>query len=182
MGASFLDAFITLLIELGMPWTERTPFYLVGIFVLILFPFFLRNIRIGQARNLLKRSNTVFHEERRNMEQAAIQKVADIPTALLGLADQALSMQRRGLAEEIIQLVPSNRKYRYELQKLQLKIHPPPPPIEQELFVIEQLIENGLLEVAHNRFKKASQQWPNHPDIERLSHHFSIKNESEPAL
>ena len=175
MGASFLDALITLMIEFGLPWTPKTPYFLVGIFALVMLPFFLRNIRIGQARNLLKRSNTVFHLERQKMENAAISKVADIPTALMGLADQAISMKRFELAEKILALVPMERKYRHELHKLQLKINPPPPPIEKEIFAIEQLLENSLIEVAENRYQKLCDRWPNHPELQRLAPRFLNK-------
>ncbi len=124
MGGGFIDALITIWMDMGLPWTSMTPVYITAIGATVLFPFFLRNIRISQARNLLKRSNSLYHEERTEMEKQAIQKVKDIPVALLGLADQAISMKRVKLAEEILTFVPRNKKYKREVQRIHHRIRP----------------------------------------------------------
>ncbi len=124
MGGGFIDALITIWLDMGLPWTSMTPVYITAIGATLLFPFFLRSIRISQARNLLKRSNALYHEQRREMEQQAIQKVKDIPVALLGLADQAIAMKRIQLAEEILTFVPMTKKYKRELQRVQRRIRP----------------------------------------------------------
>ncbi len=124
MGGGFIDALITIWMDLGLPWTSMTPLYITLIGAGVLFPFFLRNIRISQARNLLKRSNSLYHQERLNMEQLAIAKVQDIPVALLGLADQAIAMKRIQLAEEILTHVPDTKKYRPEKRRIAQRISP----------------------------------------------------------
>ena len=124
MGGSFIEALITLWIEMGLPWNSSMPIYITLIGAGILFPFFLKNIRISQARNLLKRSNAIYGEQRKIMEREAVAKVQDIPDALLGLADQAISMKRYDLVETIILDLPDTAKMRREIQRLQHRMHP----------------------------------------------------------
>ena len=100
------------------------PIYITLIGAGILLPFFLKNIRISQARNLLKRSNSVYGDERKRLEQAALDKVSDIPAALLGLADQAISMKRYDLVSVIIQRLPDTHKMRREIQRLERRMNP----------------------------------------------------------
>ena len=118
MGGGFIDALITIWMDLGLPWTSMTPMYITILGAGILFPFFLRNIRISQARNLMKRSNSLYSEEREEMEQAAIKKVKDIPVALLGLADQAIAMKRNHLAEILLSYVPKTKKYKSNICRI----------------------------------------------------------------
>ncbi len=161
-GGSFLESLITILIELGIPWEPWMANLIVFGGALFLFPFFLRNIRISQARNKLKRSNVVYGEERRSMELEALEKVKDIPTALLGLADQAIVMKRYELAEEFISHVPRTKKYKRELLAIHKKINPDSNRnLPSELLAIEQLKANGLNELAEKRWSEAKKRWPN---------------------
>jgi hypothetical protein len=137
-----------------------------------MLPFFLRNIKIGQARNKLKRSNSIYGPERREMEVEALEKVKDIPTALLGLADQAIVMKRYELAEEFIAYVPRTKKYKLELISIYKKINPETHRnLPSEILAIEQLKANGLDESAEKRWREAKRRWPN---AEELGEDFSV--------
>lgn len=161
-GGSFLESIITILVELGIPWEPWMANLIVFGGAMILFPFFLRNIRISQARNKLKRSNVIYGEERRAMEVEAMEKVKDIPTALLGLADQAIVMKRYELAEEFISHVPRTKKYKRELVAIYKKINPDSHRnLPSELLAIEQLKANGLNDLAEKRWQDAKRRWPN---------------------
>ena len=153
MGGSFIEALITLWIEMGLPWNSSMPIYITLIGAGLLLPFFLKNIRISQARNLLKRSNSVYGEQRKEMEREAVSKVQDIPHALLGLADQAISMKRYDLVDTIIVDLPDTPKMRREIQRLQHRMHP------REHFdwskaelKIENLLEANLVGAAQAHF------------------------------
>ena len=52
------------------------------------------------------------------MEKTAIDKVQDIPHALLGLADQAIAMKRYDLVAEIIEYLPNTVKMRRKFNGL----------------------------------------------------------------
>jgi hypothetical protein len=169
MGNSFLDTIIMILLEFGVPWEPwMAKFLPIPVFILLL-PFFLRNIRIAQARKAIKRSNSYYQAKRRSLEVEAIEKVKNIPTALLGLADEAIKMQRYDLAQEIISLVPRNKKYRRELIRIHNKINPPSVQSEQdELIAIEKLIENEVYKAAFLRLQQAQLKWPESSELIEL--------------
>ena len=140
----------------------------VPVFVLML-PFFLRNIRIAQARKALKKSNSYYHAERRELEEKAISKVKDIPTAMLGLADEAIRMKRYDLAQELIEYVPKTKRYRRELFRIHQKINPDiNRSLPQEIMAIEQMMGNGLREASMTRLLKAKKRWPESTDLVAL--------------
>jgi len=176
MSGSFLDTIIAILIEFGVPWQPWMAKLLpIPVFFLML-PFFLRNIRISQARKLLKRSDSFFSDERRGMEITAINKVKDIPTAMLGLADEAIRMHRYELAQELIGYVPPNNKYRRELVRIHQKINPSALRTkETELLAIERLLENNLFESAQQRIEEAKKRWPDLKEIHELEVHLQQK-------
>jgi hypothetical protein len=176
MSGSFLDTIIAILIEFGVPWQPWMAKLLPIPVFLLMLPFFLRNIRISQARKLLKRSNVFFREERREMEKNAINKVKDIPTAMLGLADEAIKMQRYELAQELIGYVPASNKYRRELVRIHQKINPSALRTkETEILAIERLLENNLFESAQQRIKEAKKRWPDYKGIHDLEAHLQQK-------
>ena len=49
MGGGFIDALITIWMDMGLPWTSQTPLYITLIGASIIFPFFLRSIRISSS-------------------------------------------------------------------------------------------------------------------------------------
>ena len=169
MGGSFIEALITLWIEMGLPWDSSMPIYITLIGAGLLLPFFLKNIRISQARNLLKRSNAVYGEERKNMECDAVTKVRDIPHALLGLADQAISMKRYDLVETIIVELPDTVKMRREIQRLQHRMHPREhfDWVKAEL-KIENLLEANLVSAAQAHFDQLPKDVQQSSDAEAL--------------
>ena len=166
MTGSFLDAIISILIEFGVPWEPWMANVLpVPVFILML-PFFLRNIRIAQARKALKKSNSYYHDERRELEVKAIAKVKDIPTAMLGLADEAIRMNRYDLAQELIGYVPKTKRYRRELVRIHQKINPSVNrSLPQEVMAIEQMMANGLIEASEKRLHKAKIRWPESQEL-----------------
>lgn len=176
MGGGFIDALITIWMDLGLPWTSMTPLYITILGAGVLFPFFLRNIRISQARNLLKRSNALYAEEREQMEQSAIQKVKDIPVALLGLADQAIAMKRIHLAETLLSYVPKTKKYRREVQRIQLRIAPKNSLDNWgQIQKITTLIEQDMFEAARIQRQKLPGDLRSEPEVvwidEQLAQH-----------
>lgn len=171
MGGSFLESVFAILAELGIPWEPWMAQVLVFGGAILMLPFFLRNIKIGQARNKLKRSNSIYGPERREMEVAAIEQVKDIPNALLGLADQAIVMKRYALAEELISHVPRIKKHKLELISIYKKINPETHRnLPSEILAIEQLKANGLHEVAEKRWQEAKRRWPNAEELARDYH------------
>ena len=153
MGGSFIESLVTIWMELGLPWNSYTPMYITALGAVIMFPFFLKNIRISQARNLLKRSNSVYGNERKSMEKTAIDKVQDIPHALLGLADQAIAMKRYDLVAEIIEYLPNTVKMRREIQRLERRMAPRNQfDWNKERLKIENLIEAELWGAAEAHF------------------------------
>ena len=165
MGGSFIEALITIWVDLGLPWNKYTPMYITAAGAVIMFPFFLKNIRISQARNLLKRSNSMYHQERQDMEDAALNKVADIPVALLGLADQAIVMKRYALVDRILLMVPKTTKTRREIERIRRKINPqnPKDPIST-LLKLETLLTQGLNEAAELEWNALPPHLQRHPD------------------
>ena len=166
MGGGFIDALITIWMDLGLPWTSMTPMYITILGAGILFPFFLRNIRISQARNLMKRSNSLYSEEREEMEQAAIKKVKDIPVALLGLADQAIAMKRNQLAETLLSYVPKTKKYKREIQRIQLRITPRNSLDNWgQIQKVTILIEQDMFEAARIQRHKIPERFRKEPEV-----------------
>ena len=166
MGGGFIDALITIWMDMGLPWTSQTPLYITLIGAGILLPFFLRSIRISQARNMIKRSNSLYHTERAEMEVKAIQRVIDIPVALLGLADQAVAMKRTQLAETILSHVPRTKKYRREIERIERRIQPKKSLEHWNLIQkIKTLIEQEMFEAASIQRKQIDNQYREEPDV-----------------
>ena len=166
MGGGFIDALITIWMDMGLPWTSQTPMYITVIGAAVLFPFFLRSIRISQARNMIKRSNSLYHTERAEMEEKAIQRVHDIPVALLGLADQAISMKRTKLAESILSRVPRTKKYRREIERIEHRIQPKKSLDHwSQIQKIKTLIEQEMFEAARIQRTQIANQYSQEPDI-----------------
>ena len=165
MGGSFIEALITIWVDLGLPWNKYTPMYITAAGAVLMFPFFLKNIRISQARNLLKRSNSLYYQERQEMEDAALKKVADIPVALLGLADQAIVMKRYALVERILVMVPKTTKTRREIERIRRKVDPQnyKDPIST-LIKLENLLSQGLNEAVELEWNALPPQVQRRPD------------------
>lgn len=181
---TLIQSIFTLLHEMGVSdrylYAPSMKYYLMIIFAMVMFPFFLRNIRISQARNLLKRSNVVFHDERKMMERQAIEKVKDISHALLGLADQAIQMQRNELALEILALLRDNtthhKKHKREIQRLQRLLQPKSSQnLLEEVVLIERFVENELWTLAQEHTTKAKEHWPNAPELDALQEMISSR-------
>lgn len=166
MGGGFIEALITIWVDIGLPWTDNTPLYITLIGAAVLFPFFLRSIRISQARNMIKRSNALYHLERAEMERRAIERVQDIPVALLGLADQAVAMKRTELAETILLHVPKTKKYRREVERIERRIQPRQSLDDWNLIQkIRTLIEQEMWDAAIIQRKKLSSKYDIEPDV-----------------
>ena len=166
MRAGLLDALVTIWRDMGLPWTENTPYYLTVAVMVVFLPFFLRNIRISQARNLLKRSNVVYHEERRQMEDAAIARVQDIPIALLGLADQAVSLKRFELVDRILTHVPKNKSYRREIERIQQRIQPTTSMDDwSQIQKVHTLIEQEMWQAARIQRSKISSNFEGSEEV-----------------
>ena len=165
MGGSFIEALITIWVDLGLPWNKYTPMYITAGGAILIFPFFLKSIRISQARNLLKRSNSIYHKERQAMENAAIAKVSDIPVALLGLADQAIVMKRYALVDRILLMVPNTASTRREIERIQRKMNPKntKDPI-QTLLKLETLLSQDLDDAARIEWDSLPRHIQNRPD------------------
>lgn len=177
MGGGFIDALITIWMDMGLPWTSETPLYITLIGAGILFPFFLRSIRISQARNMIKRSNSLYHTERAEMEVKAIQRVIDIPVALLGLADQAVAMKRTQLAETILSHVPRTKKYKREIERIERRIQPKKSLEHWNLIQkIKTLIEQEMFEAASIQRKQIDNQYSEEPDVVWIDE--QLKNKS----
>ena len=166
MGGGFIDALITIWMDMGLPWNSTMPLYITLIGASVLFPFFLRNIRISQARNLIKRSNALYHTERTEMEQQAIDRVKDIPVALLGLADQAVAMKRTHLAEQILTHVPKTKKYRREIERIQNRIEPKKSLNQwNQIQKVKTLIEQDMFDAAILQRELISSDMSQEPDV-----------------
>lgn len=166
MGGGFIEALITIWVDMGLPWTDNTPMYITLIGATVLFPFFLRSIRISQARNMMKRSNSLYNVERSEMEEQAIERVKDIPVALLGLADQAVAMKRTELAETILSYVPKTKKYRREIERIQRRIQPKQSLDHWNLIQkIRTLIEQEMWDAAVIQRNKLPGTFDSEPDV-----------------
>ncbi len=180
MGGSFIEALITIWVDLGLPWTKYTPMYVTALGAIIMFPFFLKNIRIAQARNLLKRSNSLYHDEREAMEDAALRKVADIPVALLGLADQAIVMKRYALVDRILLMVPKKQSTSREIERIRRKINPQVPknPI-QILLKLETLLAQELYGAANKEWNSLPSHLKQHPDYQKIAEQLNKKKQKK---
>lgn len=166
MGGGFIDALITIWLDMGLPWTSQTPLYITLIGASIIFPFFLRSIRISQARNMIKRSNSLYHTERTEMEVKAIQRVKDIPVALLGLADQAVAMKRTQLAETILTHVPKTKKYRREIERIERRIQPKKSLNHwNQIQKVKTLLEQEMFEAARIQRQQIPIRFHQEPDV-----------------
>ena len=166
MGGGFIDALITIWMDMGLPWTSQTPLYITLISASIIFPFFLRSIRISQARNMIKRSNSLYHTERAEMEAKAIQRVKDIPVALLGLADQAVAMKRTQLAETILTHVPKSKKYRREIERIEHRIQPKKSLNHwNQIQKVKTLLEQEMISAAKKQRSQIPEQFNQEPDV-----------------
>ena len=166
MGGGFIDALITIWMDMGLPWTSRTPLYITLIGASIIFPFFLRSIRISQARNMIKRSNALYHTERAEMESKAIQRVHDIPVALLGLADQAIAMKRTELAETILSHVPRTKKYRREIERIERRIQAKKSLDDwNQIQKVKTLLEQDMVDAARIQRANIASQYNQEPDV-----------------
>ena len=165
MGGGFIDALITIWMDMGLPWTSQTPLYITLIGASIIFPFFLRSIRISQARNMIKRSNPLYHTERAEMEDKAIGRVKDIPVALLGLADQAVAMKRTQLAETIFTHVPKTKNIEERSSELH-RIQPKKSLNHwNQIQKVKTLLEQEMIEAAKIQRSQIPERFNQEPDV-----------------
>ena len=83
------------------------------------------------------------------MEFKAIQRVKDIPVALLGLADQGCGDEATQLAETILTHVPKSKKYRREIERIEHRIQPKKSLNHwNQIQKVKTLLEQEMIEAA----------------------------------
>jgi hypothetical protein len=142
----------------------------LGLVVLVLmFPRMLSNVKIQQARSALSRSRVVAAAEREGLEERAFSLVAERPEQLYSLAEEALRLNRLGLARRCASRLGQLEFDKKRLGKLEQAINPPvelpPNPLALGV-VVDQLIENGLHAEAKRRLDAGERRWPGAPELE----------------
>ena len=153
---SFLDSIVLILAEFGIEWTPLLNGVFIAVVACLMLPFYLRSIRISRARKHLKRAQHLPFEERVALENEAIALVRSTPQALIGLAEQAISIKRYLLAEDILSQLPNKPKWRRHAQRLQRKMGGKKAEADQQMQVIQELLDQGLVEAARVKLLESS--------------------------
>ncbi len=147
------------------PWA--VPAFALALMVLLL-PRLLRNMRTGQARKLLGRSRVAEGAEREAIEAQALALVAGHGPGLLGVAEEALRINRKPLARaaiaQLAQLPDLGPGLKRELRRLHAALQDDPlakaPTPEAVVILVEQLVENGMVAEAERKLAHARKRWP----------------------
>ena len=154
--------------------------WILGGLVVLLFPRILKSIYTSQARKILKSSQHYYNEERKALEDKAIQKVINNPHALLGLATDAAQMGRIQLMERLLSLLPDGSKWRRESRQLRMKMEPKKvaPSLDGLLMKIDDLIGDGQYEAAEAHIRRAKLSWPDAEELQARLHHINLSKSS----
>lgn len=166
-GGGILQAITDLLGALGIelaPWMG--PVFAVTVMI-ILLPWILKNMKTSSARKLLKKASLEGGEKRLEMEQKAIEMVADNPEGLMALAEECMRRGRYGVARQALSRIPEDdTQRRRQRRRMLLEMAPRQPETpEAAALVVERLRGEGLAEEASARLSKAMRRWPENPAL-----------------
>ncbi len=156
------DVLTSLLGMLGLtlePW--MAPAIALCVMVVML-PFILRNMSTSRARRVLGRARFLHGEDRRAMEQQALNLAGARPMGLVAVAEEALKQNRRGLAAQAVDRLQATGKQRIHLRRLRAAVDPTPLPHSafEAAALIDRLREQGLGDEAERRRMAARRRWP----------------------
>ena len=170
-GGGILQAITDLLGALGIelaPWMG--PVFAVTVMI-ILLPWILKNMKTSSARKMLKRASLEGGAKRLEMEQKAIDMVADNPEGLMALAEECRRRGRYGVARQALSKIPEGDVARRRQRRRMLVEMAPrqPETPEAAALVVERLRGEGLADEASARLTKAMRRWPESPDLVALT-------------
>ena len=170
-GGGILQAVTDLLGALGIelaPWMG--PAFAITMMI-ILLPWILKNMRTSSARKMLKKASLEGGKKRAEMEQRAIDMVADNPEGLMALAEECMRRGRYVVARRALAKIPEQDvKRRRQRRRMLMEMAPRQPETpEAAALVVERLRGEGLAEEATVRLGKAMRRWPESPALVALT-------------
>lgn len=140
------------------PWMG--PLFAVCVALLIL-PAWRKNFRTKQARKRLQDAGLASGEQRRALEDEALELVAGNPFGLIVVAEEAHKRGRFGLARRALRALAQTGKKRDELRRLRRLLDDEKPVTAQgEALAIEKMLDAGMEERARERFESALARYP----------------------
>jgi hypothetical protein len=160
------------------PWGGVVLALVIGA---IIFPYYLRGQKMVKARKTFIKSGFENFEQRRMMEEEAMNLVRSSPNFTISLAQQAFQAGRFPFARELLQTLPKNNgKIQKEAHKLQKKMQPKEDEtLTFALIAVERLIEEELFDAALQRCIKIEEKWKEHPDVQSKKRFIEEKLSSE---
>lgn len=170
MGGGMIEAVGQLMAAAGI----HLPAWGVPAFALLLMavmlPRLVRNMRTGQARKLLGRSRVLEGDARQAMEAEAMALVKGHGPGLVAIADEALRLNRRGLAEDAVAQLKATGELRSECRRLAKELAGDPlqgaPTSLAFALLVDNLIEGGLVAEAERKLAHARVRWPADPAVD----------------
>ena len=171
-SAGILDSVAALLAAAGIdvpPWGFLA---FAAAITLVLMPRILANMETGRARRLVKRSRGAEGEDRRQLEQQALEVARDRPATLVAVAEEAIRARRSPLAHEAVRRLASTGQQRQDLRRLrrELAVEPDlPRSAVAAALVIERLLEAGADAEAQRRLRRFLRRWPDDDELQSIA-------------
>ena len=112
--------------SLGVEIPSWSGVALVIVLIIVFFPSLLNNAKTRQARVLWKDSMFANIDERKRMQEEALELVKNNESGLFGLVELSISSSQLRLAEEtlvkISQLKPRSKSVKREIRRLRFRI------------------------------------------------------------
>ena len=112
--------------SLGVDIPSWSGIALVAVLIIVFFPSLLNNAKTRQARVLWKESMFANIEERKQMQEQALELVKNNESGLFGLVELSISSSQLRLAEEtlvrISQMKPPSKSLKREIRRLRFRI------------------------------------------------------------
>ena len=150
------------------PWALAL---LLGVVLVIAFPFWLQSTRSRQIGSRARRMVRSEGEQRQALLKEILGLAGSRPTLLASAAENALKYgvhDLRAAAIEELERVGAQKELAFFREKLGKEVKPFGHPVEASV-AIERLLRQGMFDTARERLAEAQQKWPSDPDLEEIS-------------
>lgn len=173
---------IQLLKTIGTVIPHQYLFPLLIVLCIAGLPTFLHSVKTKQLKSQVREvAKAVTVDTRKMEEDRAIAMTGGAPRRLIALADAAIGLNQRGLAERAIAELTSVAHDPRDVARLRRELDPPKThfvahPIEA-IVTVKRLMEQGLTDLAHQRLAEAQARFPDDEELAALKEKLAERSE-----
>ncbi len=173
---------IQLLKTIGTVVPHQYLFPILIVLCIAGFPTFLHSVKTKQLKSQVREvAKAATLDVRKLEEDRAIAMTERSPRRLIALADAAIALNQRGLAERAISELASVEHDPRDIARLQRELAPPKThfvahPIEA-IVTIKRLMDQGLTDLARQRLAEAQERFPGDEELAALKQKLAEQSE-----